>query len=426
MGMLCLLVSACTQPESPTEIKPETVVLDSGRAPTAAIDHSSGRAYVSWFEKGDDGVNVFLASKEPSSPDLSDPVQVNSIPGDATLHAQAPAQVVVGPEGNVYVVWTNDVPAEGRIFAASNLRFARSVDGGKSFEPTITVNSDGEGLPSGHTFHDIAVGPDGTVYVAWLDSRERDRQRQALIDVGVMPKAEVDGDDMHSKMAAIEAESKLDLPGTQLWMSVSRDGGQTFDEGFAVADETCNCCRVSIEVAGDGTVYLAWRHIFQNSERDIAIAASTDGGKTFEQPVRVHDDRWELHGCPHTGPTVAIDSEGRVHIAWYTGVETHPGLYYAVSNSRGRSFSDPVKLGSASGVSQVKIGSTNQKDIWVTWEEAGQIQFAYANGDGSLDFAKRPASEGTYPTVAVSDSYWILATQTESSSEIQVRPTTSG
>lgn len=424
-GLLILFSTGCNNNDdlAVVEASYEQLTIASGRAPTVAIDQNSGTTYLAWFVSENDETNIYLASKKPDEQQLSTPVRVNDIPGDVTLHAQAPAQVVVGPEGNVYVVWTNDVPAEGRIFAASDLRFARSVDGGQSFEPATTVNSDHGGIPSGHTFHDIAVGPDGTVFIAWLDSRKRDRIRTSLIESGTMEAAHVESHDMNSKMAAIESESKLDLPGTELWIAASRDGGKTFDEGYPVAEETCNCCRVAVEVSSDGTVYLAWRHIFPNSERDIALASSSDGGRSFSAPTRVHNDAWELHGCPHTGPTVVIDESDRLHIAWYTGVETHPGLYYAMSSDRGESFSSPVRLGSHPGVSQVKMGGTGESTVWLTWEEAGQVMFALANGDGTLTVSSEPAIEGTYPSVAVTDSYWVLTGQTKSDSEVQIRPT---
>lgn len=46
----------------------------------------------------------------------------------------------------------------------------------------------------------------------------------------------------------------------------------------------------------------------------MVLAHSSDGGKTFSQPVRVAVDNWVLHACPDVGPAIAI-SHGRLYVA---------------------------------------------------------------------------------------------------------------
>ena len=54
-------------------------------------------------------------------------------------------------------------------------------------------------------------------------------------------------------------------------------------------------------------------------ELDMVVASSTDGGKTFGSPVKIYDDGFQFKGCVHVGAPMAIDSEGTLHVAWYTG-----------------------------------------------------------------------------------------------------------
>src|SRR5690606_9850951 len=201
---------------------------DAGASnPTVAVDPRTGTAYVAWVGVQSGNADVYLARIERG--EAGAPVRVNDIPGDAAPHEQAPAQVAVAPNGDVLVLWQNNTPVEGRRFPASDLRLARSTDGGRTFEPAVTVNDDAGGLPSSHTFHDIAVAPDGTVYVSWIDSRERDRARAAL---GIVEDATM-GHGGNGGAAAAAGEA--DLPSSDVRVARPTDGGRTFEPGGGVA-----------------------------------------------------------------------------------------------------------------------------------------------------------------------------------------------
>src|SRR5690606_27884878 len=102
-------------------------------------------AFAAWIETVDGESNVYIA--EVNAAARGDRVRVNDIRGDAAPHDQAPPQVAVGPDGVIYVVWQNNTVIPGRRFPASNLRLARSLDGGRTFEPAIFVNDDALGTP---------------------------------------------------------------------------------------------------------------------------------------------------------------------------------------------------------------------------------------------------------------------------------------
>ena len=62
--------------------------------------------------------------------------------------------------------------------------------------------------------------------------------------------------------------------------------------------------------------------------------------KTFSSPKIVSDDRWVLQGCPVSGPSLSVDSGGKLKVLWFAAGEGNaPGLYFAESTDRGHSFS---------------------------------------------------------------------------------------
>ena len=73
---------------------------------------------------------------------------------------------------------------------------------------------------------------------------------------------------------------------------------------------TCaSAARPRVVSRGD-EVFVAWRHLFPGGVRDIAVARSSDGGKTFSAPVRVSEDNWKIDACPDDGPAMTLDARG--------------------------------------------------------------------------------------------------------------------
>ena len=376
-SLVALAVAAgCSMQPAPPDAILATIAAGEAGHPTTAIDAERGTVYVAWVGAPDatGRANVYLTRSDDGGASYAEPVRVNDIPGDAAPHAQAPAQVATGPDGTVYVAWQNNTKVEGRRFPASDLRLARSTDGGRTFEPAVYVNDDAGGPPASHTFHDLAVLPDGTVLVSWIDGRERAARDAAMAEARSAtddaPAAGASAEDgavadtvQHATLpAARHAASSagvaaVDDVGPQIRVARSTDGGRTFGENVIVAEGACPCCRTALTVAPDGTVYLAWRTVFDGGIRDIVVARSDDGGRSFHAATPVHDDGWRIDACPHAGPSLAVDGTGRLHAAWFTGAEGASGVFHATSSDGGRTFGAPVALASAEimAPSQVKM-----------------------------------------------------------------------
>ena len=78
--------------------------------------------------------------------------------------------------------------------------------------------------------------------------------------------------------------------------------------------------------------------VFPGSIRDIGVATSLDGGKTFSEPVRVAADNWKIDGCPHSGASMVVKDD-RLWISWYSdGDGTNSGVRLTYSDDGGQSF----------------------------------------------------------------------------------------
>ncbi|WP_103029926.1 sialidase family protein [Salinibacter altiplanensis] len=155
---------------------------------------------------------------------------------------------------------------------------------------------------------------------------------------------------------------------------------------------------MALAASDDSTVYVAWRHLFGRNIRDIAVARSTYGGATFAGPTRVHADRWHINGCPHSGPALAVNDTGTLHLAWYTGAEGRTGVYYAQSTDGGQSFEAPTALEPDVGVSQVGLAQGRTGRVWVAWVNADRkTTVASARGGQGLDPESGLRIEDAFP-----------------------------
>ena len=153
-----------------------------------------------------------------------------------------------------------------------------------------------------------------------------------------------------------------------LYLSYSTDGGRTFSANRKVASEACPCCKTALAVSADGTLYAGWRQVLPGSFRHIAVASSTDGGTNFSKPTIVSDDHWVLQGCPVSGPSLSVDRSGSLKVVWFAAGEGNaPGIYSAESKDKGHTFT-PRQLLSQETARGTPALTTNQSHDVALWQ----------------------------------------------------------
>jgi hypothetical protein len=318
-----------TLPDATSPVRVSAEGLNAAEPAIAA--GRDGAAYVAWVGHGArKDADVWMTRVEGAERKSNEePARINRTPGEATAWRGDAPSVAVAPDGAVYVAWTARAGEGGQ---ATTLYVSASRDGGRSFGEPAKVNDDStQGV---HGMHSLAVGDDGRVYVAWLDERD-------------IPK-EQDGD-AHGQMSA-KMPMQHGEHNREVFFSYSNDGGRTFASNRRVAVEACPCCKTSLAVSRGGRVYVGWRQVLPGDFRHIAVASSNDGGETFNAPVVVSDDRWELRGCPVSGPALAAGDGERLTVLWFTaGDAGTAGLYSSESSDGGRTFA-PRRVVTESGM----------------------------------------------------------------------------
>lgn len=322
-----------------------------------------GSFYVAWVNHEAKQADVMIANFTADGEMRGSPVRVNRQQGIAAAWRGDQPSVAVGANGAVYVVWTMRVEGARH---GTDLFMSVSNDRAQTFASEVKINDDK--VPGPHGMHSLAVANDGRVYVGWLDERNIAKPE---------PSAKGEGHHM---------ESNRDL-----FIAHSTDGGRTFSANRKVASEACPCCKTALAVSADGTLYAGWRQVLPGSFRHIAVVSSTDGGASFSSPVIVSDDRWMLQGCPVSGPSLSVDKAGALKVVWFAAGEANaPGLYFAESRDKARSFSGRQLLSQEGvrGTPALAMDANNDAiALWQTSQAAETRMRELGNAGAALSVA---------------------------------------
>jgi len=340
-------------------------------APTAAFD-SHGTLWLVWVE----GSHVYVSGSADEGRTFALATSVNPQPESIDANGESRPKIAFGRRGEIFITYTRKrlKPYSG------DIRFSRSVDGGKSFSSPTTINDDG--LETGHRFDALGVSPSGDVYVFWIDKRDLERA----------------------------TAERRPYQGAALYYAVSSEAGSRFTPNRRLKDNVCECCHLALAFGPDGFPVLFWRDILKGGIRDHSILSFIGANKPGLIRRATFDD-WAINGCPHHGPSLAV-SDGVFHLAWFTGSGRRgAGTFYSRSVDEGKSFTEPRKLGSPDAVGRPNLLALGQK-VFMIWKEAvspaGRTNVRVsASSDGG--FAWSPSSQ-VAQAEAESDHPFLVAT----------------
>ena len=310
-------------------------MVGQGNGLQLMLKTSEGMNFIYAGYQGKGGQDLFYLSSHNVGDTFSKPYAINKVPGEVSAHGENGPLLRKGNGIEMFAFWQG-----GR-----DLKFARSMNFGRSFTPAIKVND--EGAKGYHSFQTMEVGPDGTIYVAWLDGRDKE----------------------------------TNPPGTgSLYIAKSVDQGKSFGKNIKVSGAICPCCRPAIAFDDSGKVFISWRHVYEGDNRVMVVSTSEDKGDTWSDRVRVTDDGWKINGCAHSGPAMGY-ANGKLFVAWYTGAKNKSSMRGALSSDGGKSFK---YLGEIQG----EVLDANHPDIQIIGDEAWVIfqgrEPGIDNGWGSI------------------------------------------
>jgi hypothetical protein len=278
--------------------------------------------------------------------------------------------------GDWFVNWA-DVPSlrplpSGRLAAhylqstgADPLAYAVRIvqtDGAGAWQPAVTPHDDA--TETEHGFASLLPWSDDRLLAVWLDGR-------------TMAGRDGHGGEMTLRGGVVDSTG-----------SVAQR---------AVLDaRTCECCPTTAVRTGDEAL-VAYRDRSEDEVRNIQLVRFD--GRSWSEPSVLHDDGWQIEGCPVNGPALAARGD-RVAAAWYTAPEGVPRVHVAFSTDGGRQFGAPVVVTEGTPTGRVDVVLLDDGRAAVGWlgkaDGAAALRVRAVEADGStgapVSMAKLPSA----------------------------------
>lgn len=166
--------------------------------------------------------------------------------------------------------------------------------------------------------------------------------------------------------------------GGEIFFARSTDGGRTFSDPVNLSNTPAGAGkgRLSRRLWHNGSLDLAVTTAdtiyaaWTEYEGGLWISRSVDGGGHFSEPLQVAGS----DSAPARAPTLAVDAGGTIHLAWAVGEDPEADIHYARSDDQGRSFSEPRTVAESDGHSDAPV---------LAVDASGTLHLAY--GERSAD-----------------------------------------
>lgn len=332
LGMLGLLNACTTKPDVP-----EVQVLSTGGIEATApyfTKDNKGNAVLCWTEKDsqDSLYRLKYAAFDAEKKRFNTAVTVPASAGCSNA-AESMAKVAFKADGTVLAIFARRFPNEKNPYAGA-IYYSISADRGLNWSGARFLHTD-TAHTYGRSFFDVARLKDGELGAIWLDGR-------------------------YGK----------NIKGSALFFARTT-AGKGFATDTCIVKGTCECCRTAIFSDEAGNIHLAYRNInfpavlSDRQVRDMAYQLSADQGKTFSATRAISNDNWEISGCPHSGPSLAVSTAG-VEAVWFTA-GGGAGLYHTTSAGLGGDFRNR-KLITAAGRHPQLVALKKEKLVMVCEE----------------------------------------------------------
>lgn len=320
--LFCLAFIPSTPPENPV------IISSFGKQPTMAVDKANNLHVVFGLEN-----EIFYTFSADKGVTFSKPEKVGE-QGKLALGNTRGPQIVATDDYLVVAAADHN----GRIMTYRR-KFAEKV-----WSQGVNILKNDSTAKEG--FIALAAGNNNQVYAAWLDLR-------------------VGG---HNN----------------IFSASSQDGGRMWSENKLVYEapegKVCPCCRPSISADKKGNVYVMFRNELEGA-RDLYLAHSKDGGKTFSAAEKLGTGTWMLKQCPMDGGAVSTDTKGNVGTTW----RRENTVYYSEPGKA------EIKIGEGRASSLVKTSKGN----YLAWQQGNDIMVLMPD-----QLTPEILSSGTYPRLA--------------------------
>ena len=248
--------------------------------------------------------------------------------------------IVADAKRRVHIVWHNAIDT-GATTPTVELHYVRLLDhGAKAEDMRPLTRTAGRSSSAG-----ISVGPGDTLDMVWRESEGREQSYVA-----------------HMR---------------------SKDGGETWSEIHRVSPfESIGCPAGYTDPKGD--IHIVWQKEISPRNEKSFYATSTDGGKTWSEPMPIHNTDRELSSFPSIA-----GRHGRVLLVYRGGIRPQINVYFRALDLSTGEWTEPV---------MVSDGKLRAWDPTITIDDSGALHVVYQRANAPTPtFAPAEDDAGSIP-----------------------------
>jgi hypothetical protein len=362
-----LAIVACLLAAQNAEEMPDPVaVADQAIQPSLALDPDGG-VYVAMIRKG----NIEVAVSTDAGKTFAAPVAALDAKGKAQGGQQRGPRIAVDSKKRIYVTAPVFLEIGDRPGGTPppDLWLAVSTDRGKSFGKPVRLNELPGTVPE--ALHAAAVAPGGDLHVAWLDAKRGKGQ-----------------DLVHAKV-------------TEQGRKIVRT---------LVASAVCERCAPAVAVDAKGAPVLAFREGPGKKTRQTLFAGPAGGA--FDRPVRANHFDTAVTACPMDAPAIAVSPDGKtVALAW---MDLRAGgddrnVYWTYRKDGKFREEEPCHAERRFFQGHPSLAIDGEGALWVAWEDGRHSpQRVYARTSQyavDISVTRERDPRGGFPSIAAAGAF---------------------
>jgi len=277
----------------------------------------------------------------------------------------------------VYVTWQEIIGLLQQIF------FARSTDNGQTFSTPINLSN----TPFSAFMRPKIAAVEDFVYVVWNDETTGSIKTVTFsrsTDNGLTFSSPVDirtGVDSFPDIRISASGSNVYLvwkESSVIYFARSTDNGVQFDAPINLSISATTPDEPRLLVSG-GKVYVVWS---EGGTKDVFFVKSTDSGATFSSPINLSNSADDFSVIP-----IIAAFGNNIYVVWIElGTANSP--FFVKSSNNGQSFSSPINLhNNIDSVFQHQIIASGN-NVFVTWTQGSPLDvFFISSSDNGVTFS---------------------------------------
>lgn len=378
--------------EARLELLPSPAAINSSLS--RVVTDGKGQVYLSWVTREGEMASLRYAKLEGD--DWTTPVTISQ--GNDWFNNWADFPSLLVNDDSMTAHWLR-MSADGTFDYDIEAAFYNSES--DAWSTGITIHKDG--VSAEHGFVSMLAMSEGRTFITWLDGRE----------------TVVNNDD------GAGSNTEPDEYGAMTLRAGVFDKNGATVSAWELDHRVCDCCQTSSAMSNTGPM-VVYRDRSDDEIRDIYITRFEDDAWT--EPVAIHNDGWQIAGCPVNGPSIAAQGE-QVAVSWFTARDDSPKVKLVLSDDNGKTFSAPILVANETTNGRVGTAILESGHVAVSWMDTkatdAKIMLTLYSAQGQLlettQVATSKASRRSGFPIIVSAGNDVYVSWTDISDGAQVR-----